>query len=66
MLFVSVVAAALCLLSGTVAASPIDSRDVLADLQAQAMDALKLEGAEAGSANRLGSCNIFNARYRRD
>ncbi|KAF6791402.1 FAD-binding domain-containing protein [Colletotrichum sojae] len=66
MLFASVVAAAVGLLSAPVAASPIESRDVLADLQVQAMDALKLGEAESGSASRLGSCNIFNARYRRD
>lgn len=66
MLFASIATAVIGLLGTPVAASPIESRDVLADLQVQAMDALKLREAESGSVNKLGSCNLFNARYRRD
>ncbi|OLN87556.1 Grixazone synthase 1 [Colletotrichum chlorophyti] len=61
---VSIVAAAAGLLSAPVLASPIEPRDVLADLQEQAMAALR--DAESGSVSKRGSCNLFNARVRRD
>ncbi|KAK1978453.1 hypothetical protein LZ30DRAFT_213111 [Colletotrichum cereale] len=62
---ITVMAAAVSLLSTTAIASPIEpveTYDVLADLQKQAMDALR----ESGAGNKRSSCNIFNARYRRD
>ncbi|TDZ38838.1 Tyrosinase-like protein orsC [Colletotrichum spinosum] len=61
---ISVVAAAVGLLTAPVLASPAQARDVLADLQVQAMDALR--EAELSAVGKRSSCSIFNARYRRD
>ncbi|KAK2729083.1 FAD binding domain-containing protein [Colletotrichum kahawae] len=61
---INIVAAAVGLLSAPVLASPIETRDVLSDLQVRAMNALK--AANPGMMNKRSSCNIFNARYRRD
>ncbi|KAJ5013042.1 Tyrosinase-like protein orsC [Colletotrichum sp. SAR 10_99] len=61
---INIVAAAVGLLSAPALASPIETRDVLSDLQIRAMDALK--AANPGMMNKRSSCNIFNARYRRD
>ncbi|OHW98056.1 FAD binding domain-containing protein [Colletotrichum incanum] len=58
----TVVTAAVGLLSATVIASPVEPRDVLAELQGRAMSAL----AESGAGHKRSGCNIFNARYRRD
>ncbi|KAK1969298.1 Di-copper centre-containing protein [Colletotrichum sublineola] len=62
---ITVMAAAAGLLSATAIAAPIEpveTSDILADLQIQAMNAL----LESGASNKRSSCNIFNARYRRD
>lgn len=61
---INIVAAAFGLLSAPALASPIETRDVLSDLQIRATDALK--AANPGMMNKRSSCNIFNARYRRD
>ncbi|GKT52465.1 tyrosine--tRNA ligase, cytoplasmic [Colletotrichum spaethianum] len=58
----TIVAAAVGLLSATVVASPAETHDILADLQDRAMAAL----ADSSAGNKRSSCNIFNARYRRD
>ncbi|KZL77858.1 FAD binding domain-containing protein [Colletotrichum tofieldiae] len=58
----TIVTAAVGLLSATVIASPVETRDVLAELQDRAMSAI----TESGAGNKRSSCNIFNARYRRD
>lgn len=62
--FINIVAATVGLLSAPAVASPVETRDVLADLQDRAMDALK--GAESGDISKRSGCNLFNARYRRD
>ncbi|KAK2038065.1 Di-copper centre-containing protein [Colletotrichum somersetense] len=62
---ITVIAAAVALLSATAIAAPVESAetyDLLADLNKQAIDALTASGA----GNKRSSCNIFNARYRRD
>ncbi|KAK1990894.1 Di-copper centre-containing protein [Colletotrichum falcatum] len=62
---VTLVAAAVGLLSATAIAAPVEANetyDLLADLNKQAMDAL----TAAGAGSKRSSCNIFNARYRRD
>ncbi|TQN71850.1 Tyrosinase-like protein orsC [Colletotrichum shisoi] len=59
---ITIVAAAVVLLSVPALASPVETRDVLAELQDRAMSAL----VESGAGNKRSSCNIFNARYRRD
>lgn len=59
---ITIVAAAVGLLSVPALASPVETRDVLAELQDRAMSAL----VGSGAGNKRSSCNIFNARYRRD
>ncbi|KAL0944828.1 FAD-binding domain-containing protein [Colletotrichum truncatum] len=61
---VSILAAAFGLLSAPALASPVEARDILADLQVQAMDTLKEN--DSSVVNKRSACNIFNARYRRD
>ncbi|KAK1531793.1 hypothetical protein CPAR01_11442 [Colletotrichum paranaense] len=62
MLPLTVAAAAVGLLMAPVMASPIETGDVLAELQDKAMSTLTASSA----GNKRSSCNIFNARYRRD
>lgn len=42
-----------------------DAGDILAELQAQAMENLKVAEAN-GTLSKRGSCNLFNANVRRD
>lgn len=57
------VAAGLCATSALVSANPVQKRDVLEDVQKQAIAALQ-NATDNGLAKK--SCNIFNAKIRKE
>lgn len=63
----STLSAALVAVTGVVQAVAVEKRDLLADLQSQALGNLEEAEAEANAtvAKRNG-CSIFNARVRKD
>ncbi|KAM0811794.1 hypothetical protein AB5N19_12150 [Seiridium cardinale] len=61
--FSGLVAFGLCAVSALVSADPVQKRDVLQDLQDQAIAALQ-NATDNGLAKK--SCNIFNARIRKE
>jgi tyrosinase len=59
------VSAALCAVSGVVQAAAVEKRDLLQDLQNQAMSNLE-EAEENGTLQKRGGCSLFNAAVRKD
>jgi tyrosinase len=61
--FSALVTCGLYLVSGLASASPVEKRDVLDDLQNQAIAALQ-NATDNGLAKK--SCSIFNAKVRKE